>query len=112
MERNGEVKKLVADISNAAGEQSRGISQLNDAVSNMDKVTQMNASSSEESASAAEELNGQATELRTMVEQFKLTVNGKRTTRAEFVPKETGSKLNVNCGKSGADAKERKTAKA
>ena len=39
----------------------------------MDKITQQNASSSEESASAAEELNSQAEELERMVATFKLS---------------------------------------
>jgi methyl-accepting chemotaxis protein len=99
MERNEEVKKLIADISTAAGQQAAGISQLNDAVTNMDKVTQMNASSSEESASAAEELNGQAAELRAMVERFKLTGGGNGTSCVEFTAgrKEKGGKRNGDC---------------
>ena len=61
---------IVGEISAAALEQSEGINQINMAVSQMDQVTQQNASNSEESASAAEELNGQAEELRRMVSEF------------------------------------------
>ncbi|MBN1547360.1 MAG: hypothetical protein JW902_11945, partial [Syntrophaceae bacterium] len=47
------------------------------AVAEMDKVTQQNASNSEESASAAEELNSQAEELNSMVSEFTLTGTGR-----------------------------------
>jgi methyl-accepting chemotaxis protein len=43
------------------------------AVSEMDKVTQQNAASAEESSSAASELSGQAEELASMVAAFQLT---------------------------------------
>lgn len=67
------VNDLVAEISAAAGEQTQGIEQINTSVSQMDQLTQQNASNSEESASAAEELNSQAEELRRMVAEFKLS---------------------------------------
>jgi methyl-accepting chemotaxis protein len=55
-----EVDLRVAEIAEASVEQSRGIGQVNMAVSQMDKVTQTNAAAAEESASAAEELSVQA----------------------------------------------------
>ncbi|MCI0541384.1 MAG: nitrate- and nitrite sensing domain-containing protein [Verrucomicrobiales bacterium] len=55
-----QVDELVAQIAAASLEQSRGINQVNAAVTQMDKVTQCTAASAEESAGAAEELNGQA----------------------------------------------------
>jgi methyl-accepting chemotaxis protein len=45
---------------------------VNGAVGEMDKVTQQNAASAEESSSAASELNGQAEELAAMVGAFQL----------------------------------------
>jgi methyl-accepting chemotaxis protein len=54
------VDDLVGEIAVACREQAQGISQVNTAVSQMDKVTQSNAASAEESASASEELNAQA----------------------------------------------------
>ncbi len=66
------VAQLIAEVAAATNEQSKGIEQINGAVSEMNKVTQTNASLSEESASAAEELNGQAEELAQMVGQFSL----------------------------------------
>jgi methyl-accepting chemotaxis protein len=55
-----QVDELVAEVANASTEQTEGISQINCAVTQMDKVTQSNAASAEESAAAAEELNAQA----------------------------------------------------
>ena len=42
----------------------------------MDKVTQQNAATAEESASASEEMSGQAQELNAMVAAFKLNGEG------------------------------------
>jgi hemerythrin-like metal-binding protein len=58
------VGELVAGISTASQQQADGIVQINNAVSQMDKVTQSNAASAEESASAAAELNAQAESLK------------------------------------------------
>ncbi len=55
-----EMNHLVSEIASATQEQDRGISQLTLAVSEMDKVTQSNASNAEETASASEELNAHA----------------------------------------------------
>jgi len=55
-----QVDELVTEVANASREQTEGITQINTAVGQMDKVTQSNASNAEESAAAAEELNAQA----------------------------------------------------
>jgi methyl-accepting chemotaxis protein len=59
-----QVDELVAEIASASREQNQGITQINTAVTQMDKVTQANAANAEESASAAEELNAQAATLK------------------------------------------------
>ncbi len=59
----GKAAALIAEIAAASKEQSIGIEQVNNAVSEMDKVVQQNAASAEESASASEELASQAQEL-------------------------------------------------
>ncbi len=71
-----QVDELVAEIAAASKEQSQGISQVNTAISQMDKVTQSNAASAEESASAAEELNAQAETLRAAVKDLERLVTG------------------------------------
>ena len=55
-----QVDELAAEVASASREQTQGITQINTAVGQMDKVTQSNAASAEESAAAAEELNAQA----------------------------------------------------
>ncbi|MBL9138478.1 MAG: methyl-accepting chemotaxis protein [Verrucomicrobiales bacterium] len=64
------VDELAAEVAAASREQTQGITQLNTAVTQMDKVTQANAASAEESASAAEELNAQAESLREAIRQL------------------------------------------
>lgn len=64
------VDSLVAEIAAASREQSTGIMQVNQAVTQMDKVTQGNAASAEESAAASEELFAQAEALKGAVEQL------------------------------------------
>jgi methyl-accepting chemotaxis protein len=67
---------LVADIASAATEQAQGIQQVNNAMSQMEKVTQSNAASAEESASAAEELDAQAETMKDLVAQLRELVGG------------------------------------
>ncbi len=72
------VDDLVAEIAQASQEQSQGIGQVLTAVTQMDKVTQTNAASAEESAAAAEELNAQAQLLDEAVTQLEVLVEGQR----------------------------------
>ena len=64
------VTDIVAEISAASGEQSNGIGSVNDAVSQLDHVTQQNAALVEESAAAAESLKQQARHLVDLVAGF------------------------------------------
>ena len=66
------VSTLIAEISDASGEQSRGIGQIGDAVAQLDQVTQQNAALVEESAAAAESLKVQADGLARTVATFRL----------------------------------------
>ena len=59
--------ELVAEISAASTEQSQGIGQLNQAITEMDTVVQQNAANAEESASASEEMSAQAEEMKMIV---------------------------------------------
>ncbi|MDX9844748.1 MAG: methyl-accepting chemotaxis protein [Aquabacterium sp.] len=68
------VGDLIAEISAAASEQQQGISQVNQAVGNLDQMTQQNAALVEESAAAASALSEQARKLGEVVSLFK--VNG------------------------------------
>ena len=71
------VDEIVAEIATASREQNEGIGQINTAVSQMDKVTQSNASGSEESAAAAEELNAQSATLKGCVNDLIILVTGR-----------------------------------
>ena len=66
------VTDIVAEISAASSEQSSGVTQIGDAVSQMDQTTQQNAALVEESAAAAESLKNQAHRLVDTVAVFKL----------------------------------------
>ncbi len=68
--------ELVGEIASASHEQAQGISQVNVAVTEMDKVTQQTAATAEESASASEELTAQAEQMKAMVEELLLMIRG------------------------------------
>ena len=61
------INDLVIEISAASVEQAEGIEQLGSVMSDMDRIVQDNASSSEETASVAEQLSSQASELSQVV---------------------------------------------
>lgn len=67
------VADVIAEISAGAKEQSVGIGQVNDAVNELDSMTQHNASMVEESSTAAAELREQADRLGVLVGAFKLS---------------------------------------
>ncbi|MBB2775410.1 UNVERIFIED_ORG: methyl-accepting chemotaxis protein [Comamonas terrigena] len=66
------VSDLINEISAATSEQTTGIGQVSDAVTQLDQVTQQNAALVEESAAAAESLNHQAQQLMQAVAVFRL----------------------------------------
>ncbi|OYO27654.1 methyl-accepting chemotaxis protein [Janthinobacterium sp. PC23-8] len=66
------VTDIMGEIANASGEQSAGIEQVNKAISQMDQVTQQNASLVEEAAAAAASLEERAVELVDVVAVFRL----------------------------------------
>ncbi|BBV67776.1 methyl-accepting chemotaxis protein [Kluyvera ascorbata] len=66
------VTDIMGEIASASDEQSRGIDQVGLAVSEMDRVTQQNASLVEESAAAAAALEEQASRLTQAVAVFRI----------------------------------------
>ncbi|MFS2220908.1 methyl-accepting chemotaxis protein [Pantoea sp. B65] len=66
------VTDIMAEIAAASDEQSRGIEQVSQAVTEMDNVTQQNASLVEEASSAASSLEEQAARLTQAVAAFRL----------------------------------------
>jgi methyl-accepting chemotaxis protein len=71
-----QMDELAAEVAGGSREQSQGITQVNTAVGQMDKVTQSNAASAEESAAAAQELNAQAATMKDSVNQLLKLVGG------------------------------------
>ncbi|MEC5215618.1 methyl-accepting chemotaxis protein [Actimicrobium sp. GrIS 1.19] len=67
-----QVSDIIADITNASDEQSAGIGQINQAITQMEQVTQQNAALVEEAAAASASLQDQATELADVVSIFRL----------------------------------------
>ena len=80
-----EVDQLVAEIATASVEQNQGIALVNNAVSEVDKVTQANASGAEEGAAAAEELSAQAVAMREHIAEMNLLVHRRATPKARGV---------------------------
>jgi len=68
----GRVTQIMTQISNASDEQSQGIAQVNDAITQMDQVTQQNAALVEQAAAAAESMQEQSAKLADVVSVFKL----------------------------------------
>ncbi|NUN96018.1 MAG: methyl-accepting chemotaxis protein [Candidatus Omnitrophica bacterium] len=79
------VAHLIGEVTAASQEQAQGIEQINTAVAQLDKVTQSNAATAEESASASEELNAQAEELKQMVSVLVAIIGGNKA-RSNGVP--------------------------
>jgi methyl-accepting chemotaxis protein len=70
------VNDLVSEITAASDEQSRGIAQIGQAVSQLDQVTQQNAALVEESAAAADTMKAQAQRLSQTVAVFNVGTGG------------------------------------
>ncbi|HCT98686.1 MAG TPA: chemotaxis protein [Methylococcaceae bacterium] len=66
------VTTIMSEISSASTEQTMGIEQINNAIGQMDDVTQQNAALVEQAAAAAETLEDQAQSLATTVRYFEL----------------------------------------
>jgi uncharacterized phage infection (PIP) family protein YhgE len=66
------VTDIMAEIMAATQEQSAGIEQVNQAIGQMDQVTQQNAALVEEAAAAAQAMQDQASNLAQVVSVFKL----------------------------------------
>ncbi|MBL8383376.1 MAG: hypothetical protein JNM90_09890 [Burkholderiales bacterium] len=87
------VTDIMSEIAAASGEQSAGIEQVNQAVAQMDKVTQQNAALVEQAAAAAESMEEQAQALSRTVGVFRLAgapASGVPTTAGAPRPVRTG----------------------
>ena len=67
-----QVNELASGISQASGEQSRGVHEIGQAIAGLDTATQQNAALVEQTAAAAESLGQQAQSLLASVEVFRI----------------------------------------
>jgi methyl-accepting chemotaxis protein len=74
--------ELVSEISAACREQDIGASQVNEALQQLDKITQANSSASEQMASTSEELAAQAEELQVSIAFFRTDATGRTSAPA------------------------------
>ena len=88
VERIRRLDEMVAEIAQASHEQSKGITQVSEAVNGIDRITQSNAALSQQSAASAEELKTQSEEVRQEVAQLMSLVESSSSavTRAEPAP--------------------------
>ncbi len=66
------VADLIGNIAGSSSEQANNISQINGSLTQIERVTQANTASAEETAAAAEELSAQSQELASRLEYFTL----------------------------------------
>ncbi|MGP3590871.1 methyl-accepting chemotaxis citrate transducer [Vagococcus sp. WN89Y] len=80
------VTDIMGEIASASDEQSKGIEQVSLAVSQMDSVTQQNASLVQESAAASAALEEQAEQLRQAVAVFRVNDHGTASVNKPLKP--------------------------
>jgi aerotaxis receptor len=90
------VSSIMNEIATASLEQSAGIEQVNQAIAQMDDITQQNAALVEQAAAASESLQLQAEKLEELMKAFRLARVGKTTTK----PRPTGASKALSGGKS------------
>jgi len=112
------VGSLVSEVASASKEQSQGITQISKAMSQMDKVTQGNAATAEESAGAAGQLSQQSVNLLRVVNEINVLAHGsgakipEAPTDQPQLPDENRPRLAAppaKAGKAGKTSKSRKS---
>lgn len=99
------VTDIMGEIASASDEQSKGIEQVAQAVSEMDSVTQQNAALVEESAAAAAALEDQASQLRLAVAAFRTVQGAKRNISPPAqTPGPKPAALKLQTASAGSDA--------
>ena len=77
---------LISEISHASGEQAIGYENVNQAISQMDKIIQTNAATAEETAATAEELNAQSEQLNAYVGDLMVVIQGQTARKPKALP--------------------------
>ncbi len=107
-EGSATVGRLIAEITAATNEQAQGVDQVNTTVAQMDKVTQSNAATAEQSASASEELSAQASNLNDMVQELVSLVEGNSGGNGRKSVSTGSPRKAIPAARRGAPAAERK----
>ncbi len=96
----GKASDLIGEISASSSEQAEGISQITQALGQIDQVTQTNTANAEESAAASEELASQADLLKQMLSRFSLASGAVPSdmNRADSAQPAASKKLNIKSG--------------
>lgn len=100
---------LVQEITAGSEEQSSGVGEINDAMEQLNQITQQNASSSEELSATAEEMSAQAEQLQELMSFFRLDTNTRPASRGVQAKVATSMKApekNVSHRSQGADVDE------
>jgi methyl-accepting chemotaxis protein len=87
--RVSQSSSLISQIATASNEQARGVEQLNNAISSIDKVVQESVASSEQSAAAAQQMSAQSTEINHTLGELRLLVGVQIDTHENAEPKDT-----------------------
>lgn len=80
------VRDLVNEIAVAADEQSLGIAQINEALSQLEMVTQQNATLVSQASVASQLLDEQAIEMESLVSRFKVDDSAPQQTLQQSLP--------------------------
>jgi len=83
--------ELVQEVATASREQGTGVAQVNKAMSQVDQVTQRNASAAEELSSTAEEMASQAKSLQQLMSFFRVDENDSLPPAGSFVSRPKAS---------------------
>ena len=94
---------LVQEITAASQEQATGVAQINSAMSQLNQITQQNASSSEELASTAEEMSAQATNLQQLMSFFTVAGSNSKGQQQAFTRTSAAKKPKANVGSTPAN---------
>lgn len=87
------LSEMVAGISSASQEQTRGVEEISKAVQEIDQATQSNASAAQQTSTSAHQLTVQVSTLQAASEKLRLIVDGKAVKQSLSAP--TSTKTNV-----------------
>ena len=83
VEHTQQMDELVAQISDASSEQNRGVGLIQNAITNMDSVTQRNAAGAEETASSSKVLLDQSNTMQIAISDLVSVINGSKAAEAQ-----------------------------